>query len=173
MSLSSHQPHNLMPLKDLVIFEERIRQNLLNLRLLRRKLRWRIALLSFACLLILIAHARFVEFSSIFDGFSVFKILGLLLLYTLLVADVILLVSAIRSFRNSLVKRYEEQCEKTLRHFNLHLASSPTAGKEKELAFAKRLPRKLADLIEAYRIEYRARRALHSKLTPAQSKKIK
>lgn len=53
-----------------------------------------------------------------------------------------------------------------LRQFNLQL----TLGKDKELTFVKRLPRRLAELFDAYRLEYRARRALRS-TTFAKSKR--
>lgn len=57
-----------------------------------------------------------------------------------------------------LIDRYIEQCTIVLRQFNLQL----TLGKDKELTFVKRLPRRLAELFDAYRLEYRARRALRS-----------
>ena len=88
---------------DLVIFEERIRQNLANMHRLRRQLRLRTALAFVALLALCAVHIRYVTFS---EGLSPLAILGLILLYGLMVATGLLFTSHLRSWTQSPIKRY-------------------------------------------------------------------
>lgn len=148
---------------DLVIFEERIRQNIGNMQTMRRSLRLRIIMLSFAALFLIIVNVKFIRPSMAVSKGSFLAIFGLLLMYGVLILSTVLLFLAMREWRNSHLKRYEEQCARVLRHFNLQV----TRDGERELTFIKRLPKRLADLLDAYRVEYRARRALRSNVKPS------
>jgi len=145
---------------DLVIFEERIRQNIGNMQMMKRSLRLRIIVLSFAVLFLIAVNVKFIRPLMVISEASFLSISGLLLMYGVLIFSTVLLFLAMREWRNSQLKRYEEQCARVLRHFNLQV----THGRERELTFIKRLPKRLADLLDAYRIEYRARRALRSNI---------
>lgn len=94
----------------MVIFEERIRQNISNLRRIRRLLRLRIILLSTGVLVLLFLHARFVSVATIFRSPSLLTFLGLLFLYGALLSVTILLVAALREWRNSVVTKYVSGC---------------------------------------------------------------
>lgn len=89
-----------------MIFEERIRQNISNLRRIRRGLRLRLILLSAAVLFLLFLHARFVSVGAIFRSPSLLTILGLLILYGALLSATIFLVVSLREWRNSVVTKY-------------------------------------------------------------------
>lgn len=54
------------------------------------------------------------------------------------------------------ISSYEEQCCRILRQFNAQL----TQSKEKEVNFLRRLPQRLTELLQAYRLEYRTRKHL-------------
>jgi hypothetical protein len=122
--------------------------------------------LSLALFLLLLLHVRFVTLSAILTSPTLLTMLGLLLLYAALVTVIVSLCLSLQTWKNSPVKRYEDQCQKTLRHFNLQL----TYGTDKELTFFKRLPRRLAELLEAFRVEFRARRSLQSNVGSKKSK---
>lgn len=163
--------YNLAPLKgstcrafltvpDLVILEERIRQNLANLRRMRGRLWMRIVSLTVVVTLLVALHAKVGGASAILAAPSLPSLLGLLLLYAALTTTTVLLLISAHSLRTSIVHRYEDQCQRTLRQFNLQLSHG--RGRERELTFVKRLPRRLAELLQSYRAEYRARKALRS-----------
>lgn len=89
-----------------MIFEERIRQNISNLKRIRRVLRRRIVLLSASVLFLLFLHARFVSVAAIFRSPGLLTLLGLLLLYGALLSATIFLVVSLREWRNSVVTKY-------------------------------------------------------------------
>lgn len=125
---------------------------------MRRALRARIILLMAGLIALVLFHLRFVSIALILRRPSFLSLLGLAFLWSLMGTVAVVLWTALAAWRRSLGKRYQEQCQKSLRPFNLHL----THGKQKELTFIKRLPRRLAELLEAFRAEYRARRAIQS-----------
>ena len=165
-TIATSVSYNLRPLKDLVIFEERIRQNINNFRRIRRALRVQIVGLGAIVLGLLFLHARFLSISVIFSSPTIMSLAMLIILYISLLYSTVKLVSALRAWHSANARNYEEQCQKTLRQFNLQI----TFGREKELTFVKRLPKRLAELLEAYRTEYRARRALQSTPGPRRPK---
>ncbi len=106
----------------------------------------------------------------------------------------IISISFYRSFkvwRNSLAGKYEHQCQKVLRQFNLQLHDgvsmpttvngTPTLASEAvvvqskdigyHLTFLRRMPRRLATFLEAYREEYRGRRKYFNHQAIANKKK--
>lgn len=164
----SASEYNLTPLKDLIIFEERLRQNLINLQRLRRGIRWKIIILCTISVLLLGVHIRLVDWETIFGKPTALKLLSLALLYTSILVTIRYLVVAMVSHRSSMVKRYEEQCKRMLKQYHLQLSGH---GRGRELSFTRRLPKRLAELLHTYRAEYRARRALKSKVINAKKNK--
>lgn len=141
-----------------MIFEERIRQNLANLHRMRRALRARIILVLAGLIALVLFHLRFISVPGVFKRPTFVSLLAMAFLWTLMGTLAVFLWMALGTWRKSLAKRYLEQCQTSLRPFNLHL----THGRQKELTFVRRLPRRLAELLGAFRAEYRARRALQS-----------
>ena len=166
---------NQTALRDLVIFEERIRQNLGNLRLVREQL-WRRFVKRLATLLVaLLVSDRLLRLKSP-EGYYAWALLLCVLSATLVVAG--LTAYAGVTWRRAVDSRqYEEQCQKGLHPFHMQIrmfgpvrrqtllsrllyTSGFDSCEADEITFLRRLPRPLAAFLEAYRYEYRARRAL-------------
>lgn len=169
--------------RDLVIFEERIRQNLDNVRLLRGVV-WRRFLVRFLFLLLLLLVAvRLLYLRFVPSGWTHVFLLAAFLI--LLAVMAVWCLFGFASWRRAVAAcRYEEQLQKTLVGFSmqirhplhrdqqgnilmrvfsqLFLSASIPSMYSGEITFLKRLPRSIALFLEAYRTEYRARRALRS-----------
>jgi len=170
---------------DLIIFEERLRQNLHNLQRLRKRLYYRftrhfsrfcqgeycrIAGLVLALSVIIGLQTR--GFIYIQRSWPNWIRTGLMLVvYGILVFLASSLFFAFRAWRLSLASRYKicaimnshslvsykQQCQKMLKIYNLQL----NLEKDNEnIGLIRRIPRRLSEFIEEYRSEYRARRAL-------------
>lgn len=171
---------NLTALKDLVIFEERIRQNLENLRVLRALL-WRrfiTRFIIFIAVLFVCTRLRLI----VVEGYPLVA-LNIFLLSLIAAVSGFTLIAAVAWRRAVDGRHYEEQCQKGLHPFNMQIrlihtarkhnwlrnviypsafyySSTETSRDSDEITFLRRLPRPLAEFLEAYRCEYRARRAL-------------
>lgn len=145
---------NLLPLKDLLIFEERIKQNLQNLR----RLRWRSGR-NFLCTFLLLSS--FIILSYFFLGWktietALYSFPGCLGLLMMSIIGLIIVLSFLRSFKALLkvasAPNYEHQLNKTLNLFGgLWIGS----GGEVEVPL-KGKP--LLELWNSYRAEYRKRK---------------
>lgn len=103
-------------------------------------------------------------------------ILGMLIIYCILAYLALILYRAFRVWRTSLASRYEQQCQRILRAYNLQLSRVNSDGKVEQavqLGFVRRMSRRLVVFMEAYRAEYRARKALASATVSANRKPLK
>jgi len=108
---------------------------------------------------------RFV-FLILFDLFIWASLLGSLTLfiYSILAYQ----KAAIHQYQWSqfLIFSYEDQCQSSLRPMGLQLTHT-----DRQLVFTKRrLPRPLAAFLDAFRLEYRGRRALNTDIRPSTRK---
>jgi hypothetical protein len=183
-------------LRDFVIFEERIRQNLENVASLRNVL-WRRLQFRSCILMTLIVVALRLAVMSWKPSSRIDLVISSLLVIGLAIMMVLTLSAAAGWRRAVACPQYEGQCQKCLAPFNMQIRLLPSNNASKwsssnfwiakvsyqilskffsasktiatgEITFLRRLPRQLAIFLEAY-AEYRARRALRQ--TPSANKK--
>ncbi|KAI8866965.1 hypothetical protein GQ42DRAFT_64314 [Ramicandelaber brevisporus] len=139
------QPVDLHVYRDLLVFEERLRQNLRKLRKKKHKYRLQLGLLVAVSLVLL----YLVFYEPVGSGWSILAKL-------LFAPCVTVLYYAWSSRKYKQTTRFVPQCNRTLLNFNMHLDID--AQREGQLTFAPIVPRQLQDGFAAFKAMYFERR---------------
>ncbi|RIA93633.1 Spo7-like protein, partial [Glomus cerebriforme] len=140
---STTPPNNHQRYKDLLIFEERLKQNLHQLQ--RRSYKYE-AFLGLNCLLLpILTYAVCVHESKN----PTFQFFSKLFLFIAIITLVMFFMKNIYAEKVRVATRFVPQCNRVLRQFNMHFNAS--GG---EIVFYKKVPRKFQEGFERYRQMY-------------------
>ncbi|RIB27647.1 Spo7-like protein [Gigaspora rosea] len=145
-------PNNHQRYKDLLIFEERLKQNLHQLQ--RRSYKYEAFLGSICLSLPILLYAVFVYKS---DN-PTFQFFSKLLLFVAIITLALFFMKNIYSEKVRVASRFVPQCNRVLRQYNMHF--NVNGG---EIVFHKKVPKKFQEGFERYRQMYYTKKSQRAK----------
>ncbi|KAI7897927.1 Spo7-like protein-domain-containing protein [Cokeromyces recurvatus] len=140
--------NNTATYRDLVIFEERLRSNMI--RLLKRKRKYELLLVSLFISLFYFFYAVFIDPSKKF----IIHLLNTVALLSIAGGLVFFYQSGMYSEKIVYAQKFVPHCNNSLASFNLEFNKEQSGG----LSFLNKIPKKFQEGFEAYRKQYHARK---------------